>query len=53
MKNCIQKFALFSALFFAIVGFGQMAVWAQGKQRNYRKEFKNYPRRKAILPFVL
>ena len=42
-----------TALLFALVGFAQMAVWALGKHRNYKKEFSNYPRRKAILPFVL
>nr|CAB3266888.1 very-long-chain enoyl-CoA reductase-like [Phallusia mammillata] len=39
---------------FAFVGFGQMAIWALAKHRNYKKEFSNYPRsRKAILPIVL
>ncbi|KAG6440468.1 probable very-long-chain enoyl-CoA reductase art-1 [Manduca sexta] len=39
---------------FAAAGFYQMAVWALGKHRNYKKEFPNYPKgRKAILPFVL
>ncbi|XP_068206030.1 probable very-long-chain enoyl-CoA reductase art-1 [Palaemon carinicauda] len=38
---------------FALCGFYQMAVWALGKHRNYKKEFTNYPRRKAILPFLL
>lgn len=39
---------------FAFAGFYQMAVWALGKHRNYKKEFPNYPKnRKAILPFVL
>ena len=42
------------ALLFATVGFYQMAVWALGKHRNYKKEFQTYPKeRKAILPFVL
>lgn len=42
------------ALLFTVVGFYQMAVWAQGKHYNYKKEFKDYPRgRKAILPFLL
>nr|XP_039263033.1 very-long-chain enoyl-CoA reductase-like isoform X1 [Styela clava] len=41
-------------LLFAIVGFMQMAQWALGKHRNYRKEFPDYPRtRKAIVPFIL
>ncbi|XP_066943732.1 probable very-long-chain enoyl-CoA reductase art-1 [Macrobrachium rosenbergii] len=38
---------------FALCGFYQMAIWALGKHRNYKKEFANYPRRKAILPFLL
>jgi len=39
---------------FAFAGFYQMAVWALGKHRNYKKEFPKYPRsRKAIIPFVL
>ena len=40
--------------FFAVVGFGQMAIWALAKHRNYRKEFDHYPvSRKAIVPFLL
>ncbi|CAL1289523.1 unnamed protein product [Larinioides sclopetarius] len=39
---------------FATAGFYQMAVWALGKHRNYKKEFSKYPKgRKAILPFIL
>ncbi|XP_013191266.1 probable very-long-chain enoyl-CoA reductase art-1 [Amyelois transitella] len=39
---------------FAFAGFYQMAVWALGKHRNYKKEFPEYPKgRKAIIPFVL
>jgi len=39
---------------FTLAGFYQMSVWALGKHRNYKKEFKDYPRRrKAIVPFVL
>lgn len=42
------------ALLFALAGFYQMAIWALGKHKNYRAEFKNYPKnRKAIIPFVL
>lgn len=42
------------AFLFAFVGFLQMAQWALGKHRNYRKEFSDYPRsRKAIVPFLL
>jgi len=39
---------------FTAAGFYQMMVWAQGKHRNYLREFKDYPKgRKAIIPFVL
>nr|XP_023022267.1 probable very-long-chain enoyl-CoA reductase art-1 [Leptinotarsa decemlineata] len=39
---------------FTIAGFYQMAVWALGKHRNYKKEFPDYPKgRKAIVPFIL
>lgn len=38
---------------FALIGFYQMTMWALGKHRSYKKDFKNYPRRKAILPFLL
>jgi len=39
---------------FAVVGAGQMTLWALGKHRNYKKEFSNYPRsRKAIIPFII
>lgn len=42
------------AFIFALAGFAQMSLWALGKHRNYKKEFKNYPKnRKAILPFIL
>jgi len=42
------------ALLFCGAGFYQMAIWAQGKHKNYKKEFKDYPRgRKAILPFLI
>ena len=42
------------AMLFAIAGGAQMAVWTMAKHRNYRKEFKDYPKgRKAIFPFVL
>lgn len=49
----IMTQALTSGLF-ALVGAAQMTVWAQKKHRNYRKEFKDYPRsRKAVYPFIL
>jgi len=38
---------------FTLAGAYQMAIWAMGKHRNYKKEFKDYPRRKAIFPFLL
>ncbi|KAI1289953.1 putative very-long-chain enoyl-CoA reductase art-1 [Halotydeus destructor] len=39
---------------FASAGFAQMALWALGKHKNYKKEFSNYPkRRKAIIPFLI
>jgi len=38
---------------FALAGAYQMSMWALGKHRNYRKEFKDYPRRKAVIPFML
>ncbi|CAH1775030.1 unnamed protein product [Owenia fusiformis] len=42
------------ALLFTAAGFYQMAIWAMGKHRNYKKEFENYPRgRKPIIPFLL
>ncbi|XP_065904205.1 very-long-chain enoyl-CoA reductase-like [Dysidea avara] len=41
-------------VFFMLAGFYQMAVWAKGKHRNYKKEFSDYPKgRKAIVPFLL
>ncbi|XP_020624678.1 probable very-long-chain enoyl-CoA reductase art-1 [Orbicella faveolata] len=43
-----------SVVLFILAGFYQMSVWAIGKHRNYRKEFKDYPKgRKAIVPFLL
>ncbi|XP_057655991.1 probable very-long-chain enoyl-CoA reductase art-1 [Diorhabda carinulata] len=42
------------AAIFTFAGFYQMAVWALGKHRNYKKEFSDYPKqRKAIIPFIL
>lgn len=42
------------AYLFAAAGMYQMTMWALGKHRNYKKEFKDYPKnRKAIIPFVL
>lgn len=48
MTQCLPAFL------FAFAGFYQMAIWALGKHKNYRKEFKDYPKgRKAIIPYVL
>jgi len=41
------------AAFFTIAGAYQMTMWALGKHRNYKKEFKDYPKRKAIIPFLI
>nr|XP_018917837.1 PREDICTED: probable very-long-chain enoyl-CoA reductase art-1 [Bemisia tabaci] len=42
------------AFIFTVAGGAQMAIWALGKHRNYKKEFSNYPKqRKSIIPFVL
>lgn len=42
------------ALMFTVAGSYQMAIWAIGKHKNYRKEFKEYPlERKAIIPLLL
>lgn len=41
------------AAIFTIAGAYQMIIWAFGKHANYKKEFKDYPRRKAVFPFIL
>lgn len=38
---------------FTLAGAYQMTMWALGKHRNYKKEFKDYPRRKALFPLLL
>lgn len=39
---------------FTLAGAYQMAVWALGKHKAYKKEFSQYPKcRKAIIPFIL
>ena len=56
MYVCLHDgfFISLSAVLFTLFGFYQMAVLAIVKHRNYRKEFKDYPKeRKAILPFLL
>jgi very-long-chain enoyl-CoA reductase len=41
------------AALFTTAGFLQMKQWADGKHRNYKKEFPNYPKnRKPIVPFL-
>ncbi|ALC44816.1 Sc2 [Drosophila busckii] len=46
--------ACLPAYLFAFAGAFQMTIWALAKHRNYKKEFKDYPRcRRAIFPFVL
>ncbi|XP_070564161.1 probable very-long-chain enoyl-CoA reductase art-1 [Ptychodera flava] len=48
MTQCVP------ALLFTVAGFYQMAVWAQGKHKNYRREFSNYPKgRKCIVPLLI
>lgn len=44
----------FAALLFAAAGMYQMTLWAIGKHKQYKAEFKDYPKnRKAIIPFLL
>lgn len=44
----------YTAYLFTIFSVVQMAQWALQKHRNYKKEFKDYPRnRKAMFPFIL
>jgi len=39
---------------FCAAGLFQMTVWALGKHRAYKKEFKSYPKgRKSIIPFII
>jgi very-long-chain enoyl-CoA reductase len=44
-----------TAYFFLLVSFGQIAIWALKKHRNYKKEFgTKYPKgRTALIPFIL
>lgn len=41
------------AYIFFLFSSGQMLQWALKKHRQYRKEFPNYPRRKAMYPFLM
>ncbi|CAO1443084.1 unnamed protein product [Diamesa tonsa] len=44
----------FAAYLFAAAGMFQMTLWAIAKHKNYKKEFKDYPKqRKAIIPFLI
>ena len=41
------------AALFTLAGFLQMKQWANGKHRNYKKEFPNYPKnRTPMIPFL-
>ena len=54
LLNTLLTFPFSLAFLFFFAGFYQMAIWAQGKHRKYKKEFKDYPRvRKAIVPFLI
>ena len=40
--------------FFTVVGGVQMYFWAIKKHKRYKKDFKNYPKkRKSLIPFIL
>lgn len=42
------------AVIFSFAGMYQMTIWALGKHRAYKREFKDYPKRRtAIVPFVI
>lgn len=54
LVSSIIETLLFVALLFTFAGLAQMTIWALGKHKNYKNEFKDYPRgRKAIIPFVI
>ncbi|XP_016886940.1 very-long-chain enoyl-CoA reductase isoform X2 [Cynoglossus semilaevis] len=41
-------------VFYTILGFVQMSIWAKGKHKAYGREFKDYPRlRMSIIPLIL
>jgi len=43
-----------TSFLFAVAGAAQMTIWALQKHRQYRKDFGDkYPRRKAIIPFLI
>lgn len=53
MMDLLDLILWLIALLFTIAGFIQMKIWADGKHRNYKKEFSNYPKgRKSIIPFL-
>ena len=41
------------SLFFTLVGAVQMFFWAKKKHVRYLKEFKDYPKRKMLIPFII
>lgn len=47
MTGCVP------AWIFSFIGLYQMSIWALQKNKTYKDEFKEYPNRKAILPFIL
>lgn len=49
-----MAFFSLAGVLFLIAGAYQMTIWAIGKHRRYRKMFgDDYPKRKAIIPFIL
>ena len=43
----------YASWFFTIVGAVQMYFWAVKKHLRYKKEFKDYPKRRMLIPFIL
>lgn len=53
LYSSLVYWSLIAALLFTTAGFIQMKIWANGKHRNYKKEFEKYPKgRTPIIPFV-
>jgi very-long-chain enoyl-CoA reductase len=42
-----------TSYFFFLVSFAQIFEWAIKKHKQYRQEFKDYPRRKALIPLLI
>lgn len=42
----------YSVVLFTCLGTIQMYLWAIKKHKNYKKEFENYPKRRAMFPFI-